>query len=164
MFAEPNTPPKSFFKNPLVYSSLIVGVVLLYVGWIVFSRWREDRSIEQRAAVERSEKQREQDRIAIEQLGGKDLAIQMFYASPGAIRRGETIKLCYGVANAKNVTLEPQTSPVWPSHNNCVDVAPIKDTTYILAIDDGAGHSQSQSLTVRVSGSALATPESRKSR
>ena len=150
MFAEPNAPEKPFFKNPLVYSSLIVGAVLIYVGWIVFSRWHENRAIEQRAAVELSEKQREQDRIAVEQLGGKDLAIQMFYASPGVIRRGESTKLCYGVANAKSVTLEPQTSPVWPSHNNCVDVTPKKDTTYTLAIDDGAGHSQSQSLAVKV--------------
>jgi len=150
MFAEPTNPKKTFFKNPLAYSTLIGGAVLIYVGWIVFSRWHENRAIEQRAAVEQSEKQREQDRIAIEQLGGKDLAIQMFYASPASIRRGETTKLCYGVANAKNVTLAPQPSPVWPSHSNCVDVAPKKDTTYTLAIDDGAGHSQSQSVTVTV--------------
>jgi hypothetical protein len=150
MFAEPSTPEKPFFKNPLVYSTLVVAAVLIYVGWIVFSRWHENRSIEQRAAVEQSEKQREQDRIAIEQLGGKDLAIQMFYASPGTVRRGESTKLCYGVANAKTITLEPQTSPVWPSHNNCVDVTPKKDTTYTLAINDDAGHSQSQSLTVKV--------------
>ena len=150
MLPEQNTPEKSFFKDPLVYTSLIVIAVLLYVGWIVFSRWHENRSLERRATVERTEKQREQDRIAIEQLGGKDLAIQMFYASPAAIRRGQSTKLCYGVANAKNVTLEPQTSQVWPSHSNCVDVAPKKDTTYTLAIDDGAGHSQSQSVTVKV--------------
>ena len=150
MLPEQNAPEKSFFKDPLVYSTLIVIAVLLYVGWIVFSRWRENRSLERRATVERTEKQREQDRIAIEQLGGKDLAIQMFYASPAAIRRGQSAKLCYGVANAKNVTLEPQTSQVWPSHSNCVDVAPKKDTTFTLAIDDGAGHSQSQSVTVKV--------------
>jgi hypothetical protein len=152
-------PQKSLFKNPLVYTTLIIAGVFIYVGWIVFSRWHENRSIEQHAAVERSEKQREQDRIAIEQLGGKDLAIQMFYASPGTIRRGESTKLCYGVANAKNVTLQPQTSPVWPSHSNCVDVAPKKDTTFTLAIDDGAGHSLSQSVDVRVSGSVLADPD-----
>jgi hypothetical protein len=158
MLAAPSTREKSLFKNPLVYTTLIVASVLIYVGWIVLSRWHENRSIEQRAAVEHTEKQREQDRIAIEQLGGKDLAIQMFYASPATIRRGETTKLCYGVANAKNVTLEPQTSPVWPSHSNCVDVAPKKDTTYTLAIDDGAGHFQSQSFTVRVSASAPKQP------
>jgi hypothetical protein len=150
MLAEPTPPAKSLFKNPFLYSSLAIAVVLLYVGWIVFSRWHENRTLEQHAAVARSEKQREQDRIAIEQLGGKDLAIQMFYASPGTIRRGETSKLCYGVANAKKVTLEPQSNPVWPSHNNCVDVTPRKDTAYTLTISDASGHSQSQSLTVKV--------------
>ncbi|HXL21814.1 MAG TPA: hypothetical protein VOA78_05065 [Candidatus Dormibacteraeota bacterium] len=150
MLAEPTPTKKSLLKNPFLYSSLAVAVILLYIGWIVFSRWQDNRSIDKRAAVERTEKQREQDRIAIEQLGGKDLAIQVFYANPGAIRRGETAKLCYGVANAKNVTLEPQTNPVWPSHNNCVDVTPKKDTTYTLTISDASGHSQSQSLTVKV--------------
>jgi hypothetical protein len=150
MSAEPSTPQQSVLKNPLIYSTPVVAVALFYIGWIVASRWHEGRAIERRAAIERTEKQREQDRIAIEQLGGKDLAIQMFYASPVGIRRGQTTKLCYGVANAKNVTLEPQTSPVWPSHSNCVDVTPKKDTTYTLAIDDGAGRSQSQSLTVKV--------------
>jgi hypothetical protein len=150
MLPEPTPTKKSLLKSPFLYSSLAIGAILLYIGWIVFSRWQDNRSIDKRAAVERTEKQREQDRIAIEQLGGKDLAIQVFYASPGAIRRGETAKLCYGVANAKNVTLEPQTNPVWPSHNNCVDVTPKKDTTYTLTIADASGHSQSQSLTVKV--------------
>jgi hypothetical protein len=150
MLVEPIPTKKNLLKNPFLYSSLAIAVVLLYIGWIVFSRWHDNRAIEQHAAVERSEKQREQDRIAIEQLGGKDLAIQMFYASPATIRRGETSKLCYGVANAKNVTLEPQSSPVWPSHSNCVDVTPRKDTAYTLAISDASGHSQSQSLTIKV--------------
>lgn len=78
----------------------------------------------------------------------------MFYASPATVRKGETVTLCYGVANAKNVKLEPQSNPVWPSHSRCVDATLRKDTIYTLTIDDGNGHSQSQSLTVRVLRSA----------
>jgi hypothetical protein len=117
---------------------------------MLFSRWQENRSIEKRAKDERNQKQQEQDRIALEQLGGKELAIQNFYASPGEIRRGETVQLCYGVANAKTVKLEPQSNPVWPSYARCVDVSPIKSTTYTLTIADAAGNTRTQSLEVKV--------------
>src|SRR6266852_3357325 len=103
-----------------------------------------------RAKEERTEKQQEQDRITLDQLGGKELAIQNFYATPGVVRRGETVQLCYGVANAKTVKLEPQSNPVWPSYSRCVDVTPTKSTTYTLTIADDAGNTRTQSLEVKV--------------
>src|ERR1700682_6410637 len=137
----PASPPsKRALKNPLLYSSLVLAIALLVVGWIMYSRWEDNRQIDRRARQERAQKQSESDRAALEQFGGKDLAIQSFYASPGAIRRGESIQLCYGVANAKTVKLEPQASPVWPSYSRCVDVTPAKSTTYTLTIADAAGN------------------------
>lgn len=125
-------------------------MALLVVSWILYSRWEGNRLIERRSRDEKSQKQAENDRIALEQLGGKELAIQSFYANPGAIQRGETVQLCYGVANAKTVKLEPQTNPVWPSYARCVDVAPTKDTTYTLTIADAAGNTKTQTLDVKV--------------
>src|SRR6266404_5745717 len=63
---KPLPPPKTrtIFKNPLLYSSLLVGIALLVVGWILFSRWRENLSIERRTREERSQKQLENDRVA----------------------------------------------------------------------------------------------------
>lgn len=142
--------PKSPLKNPIMYSSLALLAVLLYVLWIFFSRWQENRQIQRHASEERSQKQRDADRQTIDQLGGKELAIQSFYASAGVVKRGETLQLCYGVANAKTVKLEPQDNPVWPSYNRCVEVAPKKDTTYTLTIEDGAGHNQTQSIAIKV--------------
>ena len=144
------TASRSAFKNPLLYSSLVVVVVTLIVGWILFSHWQDNRQIERRTAQERAQKQRESDNAALEQFGGKEMAIQSFYASPGVVGRGQSVQLCYGVANAKAVKLEPQPNPVWPSYARCVDVTPKKDTTYTLTIEDGAGHSQSQQLEVRI--------------
>jgi hypothetical protein len=141
---------KTPWKNPLFYSSIALGIALLVVAWILYSRWEENRLIERRSREEKSQKQAESDRIALEQLGGKELAIQSFYATPGAIRRGETVQLCYGVANAKTVKLEPQSNPVWPSYARCVDVAPTKDTTYTLTIADAAGNTKTQTLDVKV--------------
>jgi hypothetical protein len=150
MLAQPDRQKKSALKNPFLYSWAALAIATLVVGWILFSRWQENRDIEKRAKEERTQKQQEQDRITIEQLGGKELAIQNFYASPGAIRRGETVQLCYGVANAKTVKLEPQASPVWPSYSRCVDVTPAKSTTYTLTIADAAGNTRTQSLEVKV--------------
>ena len=150
MQLQPGPPPKSIFKNPTLYSYSALVIVVLSVAWILFSRWEENRSIENRARQERTQKQLEEDRATLEQMGGKELAIQNFYATPGSIRRGETVQLCYGVANAKTVTLEPQSNPVWPSYSRCVDVTPVKTTTYTLTIADASGHTKSQSLEVHV--------------
>jgi|SRR5437016_1177365 len=150
MLAQPDPPKKSVFKNPFLYSWAALAIGALVVGWILFSRWYENRGIEKRAKEERTQKQQEQDRVALEQFGGKELAIQNFYASPGTIHRGETVQLCYGVANAKTVKLEPQSNPVWPSYSRCVDVTPTKSTTYKLTIADVAGHTRTQTLEVKV--------------
>jgi hypothetical protein len=150
MLAEPDPQKKSAFKNPFLYSWTVLGLVALAVCLILLSRWRENRDIERRAAEQQTEKQREQDRAALEQMGGKELAIQNFYAIPGVIRRGESVQLCYAVANAKTVKLEPQSNPVWPSYSRCVDVTPTKSTTYTLTIADAAGHTKTQSLEVKV--------------
>lgn len=149
MTLAPESPQKSIWKNPLIYTTAAVLLVALYVGWIVFSRWNENRSLEQHARDAAAQKQREQDRTTVEQMGGSQLTIQSFYGN-AAIRRGETAQLCYGVANAKKVTLEPQSNPVWPSYSRCVDINPTKTTIYTLTASDDAGHSVSQTLTVKV--------------
>ena len=142
--------PKKLFKNPLVYSSAIVLIVFLAVAFILYARWETARALDRAAAAHRAEQQREEDRQAFEQLGGSDFRILDFYASPRAIRRGESAKLCYGVSNAKSVTLEPQANAVWPSAARCVDVSPTKTTTYTLTAVDAAGHSKAETLELVV--------------
>jgi flagellar biosynthesis/type III secretory pathway M-ring protein FliF/YscJ len=153
MFSDPQRQQPSghnIFKNPLFYSSILVATALLVVLWILFSRWQKNVSIERRGREEKAQKQAKSDRIALEQLGGKELAIQSFYASPGAVHKGESVQLCYGVANAKTVTLEPQPNAVWPSYARCVTVSPTKSTTYTLAISDASGNTKTQSVQVNV--------------
>ena len=150
MLAEPAPQQKSPLKNPLLYSSTVILIVLLYVGYILISRWQENRGIERRAAEQQAAAQQRQDRATIEEMGGKELAIQNFYGSPSEVHKGKTVQLCYGVANAKAVKLEPQDNPVWPSYSRCVDVTPTKTTTYTLTAEDGAGHSVTQTLEIKV--------------
>jgi hypothetical protein len=140
---------KSVWKNPFVYSGALIALLAIYMGWIVFSRWTENRIIDQNARDSAARKQREEDKSTVEQMGGSALAIQSFYGNP-VIHKGQTAQLCYGVANAKKVTLEPQSSPVWPSYSRCVDVNPVKTTVYTLTASDDAGHTVSQTFTVKV--------------
>ncbi len=82
MVSDPNTEPKSPLKNPLLYSSAVLVVALLGVVFVMISRWQDNRNIERQAAQERAEKQHEQDRLAVEQLGGKDLSDSEFLRQP----------------------------------------------------------------------------------
>ena len=150
----PQTPPlgesKSILKNPFVYSSILILVIAAYVGYILFSRYESNREYVQRNAEKQAEQRHEQDRKDIEQLGGSDLAIRSMYVSPASIHRGESAQLCYDVANAKTVTLDPPEGEVWPSHSRCVSLAPKKTTTYTLAIKDAAGQTATQSVALKV--------------
>jgi hypothetical protein len=150
MTSGPVPEEKSFLRNPLLYSSAILAVALLGVVYVMLSRWLDGRNIERQAAQQRAEKQRQEDSLAVEQMGGKEFAILDFYASPKVIRRGDSAQLCYGVSNAKSVKLEPQSQAVWPSLARCVDVSPRKTTTYTLTIEDGAGHAKSESIDLNV--------------
>ncbi len=140
---------KPIWKNPFAYSGTVLFIVAVYVAWIVFSRWNENRRIERRAREAAAQKQHEQDQRAVELMGGSELAIQSFYGNP-TIRRGQSAQLCYGVANAKKVPLDPPSGPVWPSYSRCLDVSPTKTTTYTLTASDDAGHFASQTFTIKV--------------
>jgi hypothetical protein len=143
-------PAKSIFRNPYIYSALVLLGVAAYVGFIFISRHQSNRVYQRRNAEKAAEQRREEDRAAIEQLGGSDFAIRALYVSPAVIHRGETAEICYDVANAKTVTLDPPAGDVWPSHNRCLDISPKKTTSYTLTIVDSGGKSASQSVELAV--------------
>ncbi len=85
----------------------------------------------------------------------KGLRILHFYASPGAIHRGDEISLCYGVTQATTLRIEvgPERAAlpgVWPNLNRCVIVAPGRDTRYTLIAEDNSGARRELSLEVTV--------------
>jgi len=137
---------ESIFRNPWIYTFATLVIVLLYTGWIFWSRHEANREFEQRQV----EKQREQDARTVELMGGDRFEIRNFYASRGVIARGESAELCYSVSNAKSVAIDPPAGPVWPSYGRCVDVSPTKNTTYTLTAADATGHTQTASVTLRV--------------
>ena len=150
MIPESSPSPKSPFKNPFLYSSLVILGVLLYVSYVLYARHESSKEYRRKIEEHQTEQRREEDRLAIEQLGGSELAIRGFYVSPRSIHPGETAQLCYDVANAKTVTLDPPAGEVWPSHSRCLDITPRKTTTYTLTIKDAAGKTVSQSVELPV--------------
>jgi hypothetical protein len=133
-------------KSILPWLAVVIAIAALYDGWIFYSRWNEKRNTEQaRANHEQVMAQK-----TLKLVGGSDLKITSFYASPGALHQGSTANICYGVIGANMVKLEPAVEEVWPALNRCLQVKPLKTTEYKLTAADAAGHSAAESFTLQV--------------
>jgi hypothetical protein len=150
MNSEAPLPPKSPFKNPLLYSSLVIFVVAIYVCYVLLARYESGRAFERQTKSRQAQQRLEDDRLTVEQLGGSDLAIRGLYVSPHTIHPGQSALLCYDVANATSITLDPPIAAVWPSHSRCLNVSPRKTTTYTLTIEGADGKTVSQSVELPV--------------
>jgi hypothetical protein len=133
-------------RRIMPFLGLLIAAALIYDGSIFYSRWSGRREAEQAQAA----KEKDQARKVVDALGGGGLKILSFYAAPGVVKRGDHTNLCYGVTGAKNVRMEPAVDAVWPALTRCVQASPRKETEYKLIADDGAGHSTTESLVVRV--------------
>lgn len=136
----------SIIRKLLPFTTAAVVITALYVGWIFYSRWDAQRDAEraqQQARVQDAQK-------VLEAYGGNKVTVLSLSAGQGVIHRGESTQLCYGVSNAKNVTMSPAVGDLWPSMYRCVDVSPKADTTYTVTASDGQGHSDTKSIQIKV--------------
>ena len=141
---------KSPLKNPYLYSGLLIGFVAALVLYVMAERYLSSRAFDDRVAREQEARSLEDDRRAVQQLGGSELAIRGLYIAPDTIRRGESAQLCYDVANAKTVTLDPPVAEVWPSHSRCIELKLKKSATFTLTIADASGKTLSQSVELKI--------------
>ena len=79
--------------------------------------------------------------------------ITQFYANLNPVPKGETALLCYGVADATTVWLEPPRKELSAALTRCVEIAPEHDTTYKLTAVGADGKPVTRELTVN-SGAA----------
>jgi hypothetical protein len=84
--------------------------------------------------------------------------ILQFYASTGALARGDKAMLCYGVENARSVSIAPLSEPVTPAFSRCLEVSPLHTTHYTLMANGFDGKTATQSLTVAVNAAPPAPP------
>ena len=92
-----------------------------------------------------------ENRFVLEAYGNGRVKILNFSLDPGVIRRGQESELCYGVSNAKMVTIEPTVkADLYPAMNRCFKISPSRTTKYTLTAADAQGHSESVSLELQV--------------
>ena len=145
-----NPGPRSFFRNPLVYTSTLLVIGALYVGGVFLFRWESNRAEDRRTAEKIAQQKTADAQRAYESLGGSQFAILNFYVTPSLIHPGESTQLCYGVSNAKEVRIDPPAGNVWPSAARCISASPRKETTYTLTAVDAQGNTKTATLTVQV--------------
>jgi hypothetical protein len=138
--------PVRVIRKILPFTTAAVVIAALYLGWVFYSRWEAGREAE-RAQAEARVKDAQK---VLDAYGGNKVTILNLSLSQGAIHRGDTAQLCYGVSNAKAVTISPPVGELWPSMYRCVNVSPTKDTTYTLTASDGQGHSDTKAIEIKV--------------
>jgi hypothetical protein len=139
--------PDTMFRKMLPFTTVGVILAAIYCGYVFYSRWSEGREAQERA----KQQQIADARKTVEAYGNGMPKVMNFTISPGFVSRGEKVSICYGVSNSKTVTIEPKPDDtLWPSLARCVAASPSEDTTYTITAADGKGHSDTQSLTIRV--------------
>lgn len=134
-------------RRILPWLTAVLGIVVLYDVGAFYFRWRSVQQDEERQAARVAEDAKK----TIDMLGGDQLKILNFYASPGVVRRGESASLCYGVNAAKTVTITPDVgTPVYPAYTRCLQVQPKATTEYTLTAEDSSGKKATEAVKVTV--------------
>lgn len=150
MFGSSQDGAPKLTKKIWLYASPVLALVAIYAGWVMFSRWQENKDLEYKAAQQARAREKENAEKSVESLGGSEFKILGFYATPGTIRHGESAQLCYGVSNANTVALDPPVAEMWPSVSRCFDISPKKTTKYTLTATSKQGETQTLSLEITV--------------
>ena len=133
-------------RRALPFLTAAILAAVAYDGWFFYSRGLRAREAERTTQA----KEAEEARRTIDMLGGGQLKILNFYASPGSIRSGEHANLCFGVYGAKSVRIEPPVEALHPAVAHCLQVSPSRSTEYKLVAEDGLGHTVTQGFVLQV--------------
>jgi hypothetical protein len=133
-------------RRVLRWTWLLAGAAIVYAGVIMGMRWNDKRLWEEDAR----QRQADADRKVVERYGDGELKVLMFYANPPRVDAGGKTLLCYGVANAASVSIDPAVESITPSLSRCVEIRPAADTTYTLVATGRSGEQASKSLQVEV--------------
>jgi len=148
----PPAPPPRNNSSPLrailPYTTVLLIIAAIYVGWTFYSRAKENREADKAVAEKQAEREREtNERI----FGSGEVRITQFYAETGLLQRGQSTQICYGVVNATSVSMDPPVGEALkPSWGHCSDISPKKTTTYTFTATGAAGHKKTASLTIQV--------------
>lgn len=131
----------------LPYTTIALIIAVLYVAWVFYSRYESNKQLASRLAAEQESKRKA---VVGAVFGSGEIRFTAFDVADSVLRRGKSTQLCYGVENAKTVTIEPSVAKLKPTYHSCFDIAPKTTTTYTITAYDGGGHKESKSLTLQV--------------
>jgi hypothetical protein len=83
-------------------------------------------------------------------IGAPRVSIVNVNVSAVDVRPGETVSICYTVANARRVTIEPPGFHGGASPRGCAAHQPAKTTTYVVTAIGADGERDKEEVTVRV--------------
>jgi hypothetical protein len=147
---QPENDPGRAAKRRWSYFGVVLLILLGYLFFVFWTRSQDNKLLMRERAEKAAAAEKEDAEKTVDTLGGTEFKILAFYASPGEIRKGETVNMCYGVSNAKTVTLDPPDANVWPAATRCMDVKPKKTQKYVLTAEDASGNKQTADLTIIV--------------
>jgi hypothetical protein len=133
-------------RRLLPYTTVLMFMAAAWTGWTLYSRKQSAAEAERQS----KQKQAEVDRKLVAAFGGDQLTILGFNAAEKEISPGGRVLMCYGVSNATAVKIEPGIEPIKPALQHCLEVFPMKTTTYTLTASDDKGNTKSKVLTIRV--------------
>jgi NB-ARC domain-containing protein len=81
---------------------------------------------------------------------GSRPSVLRFSAFPDQIARGESLGLCYEVANGTRARIDPDIGEVRSVQSDCVQTTPVETTTYTLTAESESGERIRQTVLVRV--------------
>jgi len=121
-------------------------LAFLYAGWTLYSRHQAAAEAERQA----QQKQIEAEQRTVARFGGDRLTILGFNAVKAEVPPGGRVVLCYNVSNAVQVKIEPGVEPIKSAISHCLNMFPMKTTTYELSAEDAQGNTKSAALTIKV--------------
>jgi hypothetical protein len=124
---------------------IALGIGTAYLGWVWLQRHNGDLRLARTL-------QARHGRVsgAGHDDSGTAVKITQFYAIFGEMTDADRNTICYGVANAKTVRMEPLIENLWPTATRCFWVEPRQDITYKLIAEGFDGSQTSASFEVHV--------------
>jgi hypothetical protein len=140
----------------LIYANLALAFVVIWTAIPLIERYRREHAKPVEKPIQWTPQMDWVD-------PAKGAQIIQFYVYPNVILPGGKSSLCYGVAQVKEVKLDPPAGEVGPTFNRCLEVSPRQTTTYTLTAT-GATGKQLQRTTVLYVVPKTAARSARKTR
>jgi len=138
------------------YLPFVILAVAIYAGWVVVDRHLANRRwVAEHTASAPAAANSEFERT----YSGTGVKIVQFYAREGSVVEGSSTVICYGVANARAVRIEPAVEGVGVSPNRCIEVTPSHETRYTLTAEGSDGKAVSASFVIGVKADEETLPK-----